>query len=201
VTTNDNDLWNSMWSLKDHGKSYDAVYGRSHPQGFRWLHESFGTNGRLTEMQSAMGRVMLRRLPGWVERRRANAAQLTEQLSQYPALRLTVPPADTFHSYYKYYFFVRPECLEEGWDRDRIMAAVTAEGIPCYSGICPEVYLEKAFPEALRPPDRLPIARQLGDTSLMVMVHPTLTTADIQDAGEALAKVLQAASRTSCHGE
>ena len=66
VTTNSDELWNTMWSLKDHGKSYDAVYHREHAPGFRWLHESFGTNWRLTEIQSAIGRLQLRKLPaGW----------------------------------------------------------------------------------------------------------------------------------------
>ena len=106
-----------------------------------------------------------------------------------------MPPPEVYHAYYKYYFFVRPEALREGWDRDRIIEAVMAEGIPCFSGICPEVYLEKAFEGSLRPAERLPVAKELGETSLMVMVHPTLTVEDVADTGRALAKVLEAATR------
>lgn len=195
ITTSDDRIWETIWSLKDHGKSYDAVYRRQHAPGFRWLHESFGTNWRLTEMQSAMGRVLLRRLPEWVERRRAHARLLNERFSNQPALRVTEPAGDVVHSYYKYYVYVRPENLRAGWDRDRVMNAVTAEGIPCFSGSCSEIYLEKCFVDAgLSPAERLPVARELGETALMLMVHPTLDVSTIEQAAEAVEKVLAAAT-------
>ena len=192
VTTNDEMLRETAWSLKDHGKSYDAVHRRSHPPGFRWLHESFGTNWRMTEMQAAIGRVALRKLASWVEKRREWAALLDERLSRIPALRVTVPPEHVHHSYYKYYVFVRPEKLKPGWDRDRIMSAISAEGIPCFSGACGEIYLEKAFSAQMMPKERLPNARILGETSLMFQVHPTLTERDIEDTCAAIEKVFDA---------
>jgi dTDP-4-amino-4,6-dideoxygalactose transaminase len=193
LTTNDERLWDMAWSFKDHGKSYEAVYRRTHPPGFRWLHESFGTNWRLTEIQSAIGRVLLSKVPAMVETRRKYAAMLTAELEQHAVFRVTRPPDDIFHSYYKYYVFVRPELLGDGWARDRIITALNAEGIPCFSGSCSEIYLEKAF-ETLRPPTRWPIARELGDTSLMFLVHPTLSEQDIQDTCGAIRKVAQAAT-------
>lgn len=196
VTTNSKEIWEKAWSFKDHGKSYDAVYHREHPPAFRWLHESFGTNWRLTEMQSAIGRVVLTKVPGWVEIRRKNAAVLNKCFSEIPALRVTIPPEEVYHSYYKYYVFVRPERLREGWDRDRIMNTISAEGIPCFSGICSEIYLEQAFEkEGLRPPERLPVAKELGETSLMFLVHPTLSVEDIYDTCHAVEKVFRAAMR------
>jgi dTDP-4-amino-4,6-dideoxygalactose transaminase len=194
VVTNDEALARRAWSFKDHGKDYDTVYRKKHPPGFRWLHESFGTNWRLTEMQSALGRVLLRKLPGWVERRREHAALLTERLSAVPGLRVPVPPEDVYHSYYKFYAFLTPDGLKDGWDRDRVMAAIVAEGIPCGSGSCGEIYREKAF-EGRRPAGRLPVARELGETSLMFMVHPTLSSADIQDTCLAVEKVMAKAAR------
>jgi dTDP-4-amino-4,6-dideoxygalactose transaminase len=179
LTTNDEQLWSRAWSYKDHGKSYDAVYRRKHAPGFRWLHESFGTNWRLTEMQSALGRVVLRKLPGWVEIRRKHAAQLAECFCSLPVLRVTEPPPGVGHSYYKYYVFVRPERLRAGWTRDRIMSEITAAGVPCFSGSCSEIYLEKAFPSEMRPAGHLPVAQELGETSLMFQVHPTLTSVHI----------------------
>jgi dTDP-4-amino-4,6-dideoxygalactose transaminase len=190
VTTNNTGLWSAAWAYKDHGKSYDAVYNRIHPNGFRWLHESFGTNWRITEMQSTMGRVLLRRLPEMLERRRGFAAILTHRFAEVPALRVTIPPADVVHSYYKYYVFLRPERLRVGWTRDRVIEAVKAEGIPCFSGSCSEIYLEKAFPTEVRPPVRLPVAKELGETSLMFLVHPTLSEADMYDTADAVEKVL-----------
>src|SRR5271165_4220461 len=193
VTTNDGLLWGRAWSYKDHGKSYEAVYQRGHETGFRWLHESFGTNWRLTEMQSALGRVLLRKLDTQVEERRHHANRLTEAFLNIPALRTTVPPSDVYHSYYKYYVFVRPEALLPGWNRDRIMNSVTAEGVPCFSGSCSEIYLEKAF-DGIGPAQRLPVARQLGETSLMFLVHPTLSEDDIRDTISAVQKVMEYAS-------
>ncbi len=195
VTTNDPDLWARSWAFKDHGKSYDAVYHQAHPPGFRWLHESFGTNWRLTEMQSALGRVLLRKLPQMVEKRRHLAAILSKRFSEMPALRVTVPPAEIGHSYYKYYVFLRPERLRETWMRQRTIDAINAEGIPCFSGSCSEIYLEKAFPESLRPHGRLPVAKQLGETALMFLVHPTLSESDMHDTADAVAKVLHSAAK------
>ncbi|MGA3211889.1 MAG: DegT/DnrJ/EryC1/StrS aminotransferase family protein [Terriglobales bacterium] len=190
LTTNDEEAWARAWAFKDHGKSHDAVYSRSHPPGFRWLHESFGTNWRLTEMQSAMGRVLLRKLPQMVEKRRSLAAILSARFSEMPALRVTVPAKGIGHSYYKYYVFLRPERLREGWNRQRIIEAINAEGIPCFGGSCSEIYLEKAFPEGLRPSSRLAVAQELGETSLMFLVHSTLSETDMNDTADAVQKVL-----------
>jgi hypothetical protein len=198
LTTNDERLWERAWSFKDHGKSWDAVYRRQHPPGFgfRWLHDSFGTNWRMTEMQAAIGRLQLGKLPGWLESRTRNAALLTEWFSAIPALRLTVPPSGIGHAWYKYYAFIRPELLAPGWDKDRIMNAINAEGISCISGSCSEIYREKAFErEGFLPPARLPVARELGETSLMFLVHPTLDEQEMADTGRAVAKVFAAAVR------
>lgn len=194
LTTNDADLWRKAWEFKDHGKSYDAVYKREHAPGFRWLHESFGTNWRLTEMQSAIGRVQLRKLSDWTASRQRYAAILTESFSQIPALRVTPVPSSIGHAMYKYYVFIRPVKLVSGWDRDRVMNAIIAEGIPCFSGSCSEIYREKAFIVAgYGPPERLPVAKELGETSLMFLVHPTLTDEDMVDTCKAVEKVFRAA--------
>jgi dTDP-4-amino-4,6-dideoxygalactose transaminase len=196
LLTNDEALWEKAWAFKDHGKSYDAVYHRQHPAGFRWLHESFGTNGRLTEMQAAIGRQQLRKLPEWVAIRQRNAMILTEAFSNIQGLRITCPPENIRHSYYKYYVFVRPERLKEGWDRDRIMNAVTAAGAPCFSGSCSEVYLEKAFDgNGLRPAERLQVAKELGETSLMFLVHPTLTEKNMMSVASIVGTVMSEAEK------
>jgi dTDP-4-amino-4,6-dideoxygalactose transaminase/ribosomal protein S18 acetylase RimI-like enzyme len=194
VTTNRRDLWERAWSFKDHGKSYDAMFHRDWPPGFRTVHESFGTNWRMTEMQAAIGNAVLPKLPGWIERRRANAEKLSRRFERIPALRVAEPPEHVAHVYYKYVALVRSECLREGWDRDRIMLAIEAEGIPCRVAICSEIYLEKAFPEELRPPQRMPNARTIGETGLLFQVHPTLTREEIEDTCEAVEKVMSAAS-------
>lgn len=196
ITTNDPAIWERAWSYKDHGKSYDAVYHRQHPPGYRWLHESFGTNWRMTEMQSAIGRVVLRKVPQWVQKRRRNAEILMEHFQQIPELRVPVPPAHIGHAYYRFYVYVRPEMLKPDWNRDRIMVEINEAGIPCTVGSCSEVYLEKSFEQAgLQPPQRLPVAKELGETSLAFLVHPTLDEEHMQDTAQVVAKVMQKARR------
>lgn len=195
VTTRSDALWSAMWSYKDHGKSWDAVHARAHPPGFRWLHDTFGTNARMTEMQAALGRIQLRRMAGWTARRQANAARLNEAARPYPVVRAPVAPPEIDHAAYKHYLFVEPRHLADGWSRDRILHALNARGVPCYQGSCSEVYLERAFEgTGLRPSSPLPNARLLGETSLMFLVHPTLTDAEMDLATQALDDVLRQAS-------
>jgi dTDP-4-amino-4,6-dideoxygalactose transaminase len=179
VTFDSDQMYHQAWGYKDHGKSYDAVYRQQHGPGFRWLHDSFGTNWRLTEIQSAIGRLQLQKLQHWVDIRREHAAMLSAAFTGLPGLRVTPPPAHIGHAYYKYYAFVRPDSLRATWNRDRIVAEIVARGVPCFVGSCSEIYLEKAFPLEWRPKSRLPIARELGETSLMFLVHPTLKPEDV----------------------
>lgn len=196
LTLDDDDAWSRAWAFKDHGKSHEAVYGTAHPPGFRWLHHSFGTNWRMTEMQAAIGRVQLRKLAAWVATRRRHAAILIEQLAGLEAARVAIPPAHIHHAYYRFYFFVRREVLRAGWSRERIVAEIAARGVPCFTGSCSEIYLEKAFTDAaLGPPQRLPVARELGETSVALLVHPTLTEAQILRCAEVVREVLRNATR------
>jgi dTDP-4-amino-4,6-dideoxygalactose transaminase len=194
LTTDDTELWQRAWSYKDHGKSYDAVYNRVHPLGFRWLHESFGTNGRMTEVQSAIGRVALRKVPAWVRTRRKFAAIFNERLSRLGTVRIPIPREHSYHAYYKYYAFVRPEHLLPDWNRDRILQAINAKGVPCFVGSCSEVYREKAFIKERRNRMRLPVAKELGESSLMFLVHPTLKAENIEFACSVIEDVIAQAT-------
>lgn len=197
VTTNNRDYWLKMWAYKDHGKSWEAVYEREHAPGFRWLHESFGTNWRMTEVQAVLGLIQLERMQEWTRLRQQNANQIWETAKQLPALRVPEVPEGSEHAAYKCYVFVRPEQLKPDWNRDRIINEMVAAGVPAFSGSCSEVYLEKAFDNTnLRPAQRLPVAMELGETSLMFLVHPTLTPAEIDKTCQVLSSVMEQASRS-----
>ena len=194
VTTNDESLWRNMWAYKDHGKSYEAVYERDHSKGFQWLHESFGTNYRMTEMQAAIGRIQLKRMPDWHNKRINNANKIWNIAKQCKGLRMPTIPDYIEHAAYKCYVFVKPNELKNDWSRDRVIQAINTLEVPCYSGSCSEVYLEKAFDgTGLRPKERLPNAKELGETSLMFLVHPTLTKDEIQQTCEAITSVMELA--------
>lgn len=195
VTTNDRQLWADMWAYKDHGKSWEAVYEREHAPGFRWLHESFGTNWRMLEVQAVIGRIQLRRMQQWHAKRLVNAARIWDTASQLPSLRVPALAADQVHAAYKCYVFVRPECLKPDWSRDRILTEIVSRGVPAFSGSCSEVYLEKAFDNTgWRPAQRLETAKELGETSLMFLVHPTLTESEIDLTCQVLFDVIKEAS-------
>ena len=194
VTTSDRALWSRMWSIKDHGKSWEAVYERQHAPGFRWLHESFGTNWRMMEVQAVIGRIQLRRMRDWHAKRLTNAERIWSVAQALPGLRVPVVPTEASHAAYKCYVFVEPAALAAGWDRDRILNEITVRGVPCFSGSRSEVYLERAFDNTgWRPLKRLPVAKLLGETSLMFLVHPTLTNTEIDKTCEILAEVMHEA--------
>ncbi|MCB1801864.1 MAG: DegT/DnrJ/EryC1/StrS aminotransferase family protein [Gammaproteobacteria bacterium] len=198
LVTDSEGLWDRAWSYKDHGKRYATVYRprEPHETGFRWVHESFGTNFRMTEMQAAIGRIQLRRLDDWVAQRRRNAARLVERLTGEPLLRIPLPGDDIGHAYYKFYAFLDEARLKTDWTRDRIVGEIVARGVPCFSGSCSEVYDEKAFTDSpFRQVQRLPVAHALGGQSLMLLVHPTLTEDDMDFMASVVRDVLAQAAR------
>lgn len=201
VTTNDKALWQKMWEYKDHGKNYDSIYHKQHPPGFRWLHDSFGTNWRMMEMQAVIGRIQLKKMAEWTKIRTQNAKILRDALTQFAGEQqfLRIPDiefhqvmgGDSVHAYYKYYVYVRPENLPENINRDSILNALNEKKIPCFSGSCSEIYLEKAFDNhPSRPNARLTVAKELGETSLMFLIHPTLTTTEMQTIATTTVDVL-----------
>lgn len=190
VTTNDKELWSAMWSYKDHGKSYDTVYNKQHPPGFRWVHETFGTNWRMLEMQGAIGRIQTARMPEWHTRRLSNANRIWQLCRGIDWIRVPSIPDDIEHAAYKCYVFVEPGKLPEEWSRDRIVQEIVDLEVPCFQGSCSEVYLEKAFENTdFRPAEPLPVARELGETSLMFLVHPTLEQEHIDQTCNAIRTV------------
>lgn len=195
VTTNDRSLWLKMWAFKDHGKSWEAIYEREHPPGFRWVHEGFGTNWRMLEVQGVIGRIQLTRMSEWQKKRASNARRIWDCAAGLKGLRVPTLPVGNLHAAYKCYVFVDPVQLKSSWSRDRIIAEVVTRGVPCFSGSCSEVYLEKAFDgTGWRPSERLPIARELGETSLMFLVHPTLLDAEIEKTCTVLTDVMKLAT-------
>lgn len=193
VITSNYCLWQRAWSYKDHGKNPEKIVASNSSGTFRWLHDSFGSNYRLTEMQAAIGLLQLKKLPIWVDRRRHLAGIFNQRLSNVSGLRLTLPDDNINHAYYKYYVFVEPEQLVSGWTRDKLLQHLKQQGIPAFSGSCSEIYLEQAF-EAYRPQQRLPQAKQLGETSLMFMVHPTLSDDNIDFMCDGLVNLMARAT-------
>lgn len=191
VTTNDEALWKKMWSYKDHGKNFDSIYNKQHPPGFRWLHDSFGTNWRMMEMQAVIGRIQLKKMAEWTKVRNENMQKIYAAFAETPYITVSQPSEEYLHAAYKCYVQVNTEHLPEGWSRDHIMNEIAELGVPCFSGSCSEVYLEHAFDNTpWRPAQRLQNAQKLGESSLMFLVHPTLSEDSINQTILAIEQVL-----------
>ncbi len=195
LATNDTEIWRKAWSYKDHGKSYDTVFNKQHPPGFRWLHESFGTNWRMTSIQAVLGTCQLKQLSVWQEQRSMKAQLYLSALSHISALSTPLPPDHITHAWYRLYTFVRPEKLRLGWDRDRILNELNTRGVTCFSGSCSEIYREKAFVDAgFGPIQRLPNAVELGQSSLAFLVDPSEDNNNIRRSCEVIVSVFEQAS-------
>lgn len=197
LVTGDRALWSAAWSFKDHGKNYDLVHATGHPPGFRWLHsDGPGTNLRMTCMAAAIGRVQLARLEDWRAQRAANAGILADVLGTCPALRVPMPGPGLTHAFYRFYAFVRPEALATGWSRERILAEASEAGLPVFVGSCSEIYREQTFAaRGIGPRKALPVARELGETSLAFLVDPSWSEDRIAALAEGVRRICDRATR------
>ena len=196
ITTDNKQLRDLIWSIKDHGKSLELVKRKDNSQSFKWLHERFGTNYRLTEMQSAIGRVQLKKLSNWSISRSNNSKILYEALSSLKIVRIPTPPINLQHAWYKFYAYLNEDYLDANWSRDRILDEINKEGYPAFQGSCSEIYLEKCFQvNLLNPSFRLPVAKKLGETSLMFLVHPTIKEFEMKTYSNIIKKVLLSSSK------
>jgi dTDP-4-amino-4,6-dideoxygalactose transaminase len=189
LVTNNESIWKKAWSLKDHGKDFELISkNKGNGHTFKWLHTSFGSNYRMTEVQAAIGRIQLRKLDNWLKERNRNAEVYTDILKQYPCFRLQHVPDDYYHAYYKYYVYVRASELREGWTRDKLIIELSKYKVPVFQGSCSEIYREKAFDD-FQFTTRLPNAKRLFEESLMFLVHPGITKPQLDHVMQAIRKV------------
>jgi dTDP-4-amino-4,6-dideoxygalactose transaminase len=199
IALDDTAAFTRAWEYRDHGRSLAKTndpefMGR--PASFRWIHDSFGSNYRLPELEAAMIRAGEFELPAAHTRRTELATRLARGLAGVRGIRAPLPPDYCEHAFYRLYAHVVPAELAEGWDRDRVLFAVQAEGVPVQYGSCAEIYREEAFAHAgLAPAARLPEAKLAHETSIAFFVDPTLGDADIDDVVTAVAKVMKVAAR------
>jgi dTDP-4-amino-4,6-dideoxygalactose transaminase len=195
VVTNDSGAFQRMWSQRDHGKDFERSRNVEDIPGFKWLVTSFGTNWRLTEPQSAIGRLQLRKLPQWTKMRRENAAILDEKLLPLDAVSSPSPPPHLSHAYYKYCGFMDLTALKEGWSRNRICDALNKKHIPIKVGACPDISREQAFKAAFGVQPQHPNAESIADRSFMLPVHPTLSADNMSFIADTVREVILSATR------
>ena len=196
VTTNNKELFKKIWSFKDHGKSYELLLEKPSTNSFRWLHENFGSNFRLTEMQSALGRIQLKLINDWHIKRTRNAQILINTLKDISNLRVPIPPNNVIHAWYKFHCYVKQDSLSNEWTRDRIIKEINAESYPAFSGSCSEIYLEKCFQKYQKSKKLfLKNASSLGNNSLMFLVHPTISEIEMKEYAMVIKNVINKAKK------
>tara|TARA_B100000242_G_C43055460_1_gene493971 strand:- start:7060 stop:8226 length:1167 start_codon:yes stop_codon:yes gene_type:complete len=196
IATNNENLYDKIWSLRDHGKSRNEVYKQTNQKSFRWLHESFGTNLRITEIQSSIGRIQLKNLNNTIKKRQTNANIIDSAIKDLNIIRIPKIPKNVFHARYKYYVYLNKEKIHKEWDREKILSEINKMGFPAFSGTCGEIYLEKCFKNNnLEPKLRLTNAKIMADNSLMFLVHPTIDEKQMNSYSEAIKNILIKASK------
>ncbi len=194
VTTNNMEFYKKVWGLKDHGKCIDLIRkDNNQSNSFKWLHKNLGSNCRLTEMQSAIGRIQLKNLSKTNLLRTRNANILSDKLKDVPLVRIPQPPEDVKHAWYKFYVYLDQNKLKNNWNREKIINHLNKKGAKTFSGSCSEIYLEECF-KGIAPKKRLIVAKKLGETSLMFLVHQTISEEQMNKYALLIKKVLKEAS-------
>jgi dTDP-4-amino-4,6-dideoxygalactose transaminase len=163
VLLKDKEHWKTAWAYKDHGKNPDKVFNPAPGSGFRYIHDSFGTNWRLTEMQAAIGNAQLAKLPRWSEQRRRNAMALMHYLSDEAAVRLPAFPDYIDHAFYRLYVSIDPDVLGKNGSTASIIDRMARMGMPVGSGSCADMSRELAFASlSVRRAGKLRVAVEAG---------------------------------------
>ena len=164
--------------------------------GFRWLHENLGSNLRLTEFQAAIGRSQLNKLSEWNIIRNRNSSIFKQNLKDCELVRIPIPNNSLTHAWYKFYVYLKPELFSLDWNRERVIEAINQKGYPAFTGSCSEIYLEKSFKKlGFAPTKRLVNAKNLGETSIAFLVHPTISEEQMQEYSCQVRDILNMAKR------
>lgn len=167
VICNDDAIHARMAARRDHGR-FQMVGNRDMTQ-FTYEVQEFGTNLRLTEMQSAIGRLQLKKLDGW-NAKRNHIATIYRNAINGPGIRH--PARADGRVWYLYNMQV--------FDRDRqdLLRRLNERGIPARIGGCPNLLMEPVFGGVGAP---CPEADAVGERTLSLPVYPTMTLSDVEE--------------------
>lgn len=195
ITTNSKKYINFARSFNNHGKNFSKISKRKNKiPKFIYIHDSIGSNYRMTEMQSVIGRIQLKKMQKWTSQRNINAQHIYSSVANLPLVNIPIVADHIKHAFYKCYLTINKNFLKKGWNRDKIIYEINNNGVRCFSGSCPEIYLEK-FYSKYSTPDRLINSKRLGEESLMFEIHPTLTKKEILKMQSVIKAVLLNASK------
>ena len=188
------EIYEKVWSFRDHGKTLGSIDSAKQSKEFSFVHKYFGSNFRMTEMQSAIGRIQLSKINEINKIRTKNASIISNHLSEIPLVRIPIPEANLKHAWYKFYCYLNLDQFKKSWNRAKVIEEINNLGYPAFSGGCSEIYLEECFSSKnIRPISRLRNARILGETSLMFLVHNSINSKQMNNYALTIKRVLEAA--------
>ena len=205
ISTKNEKIWLKCWSLKDHGKNYKNVFYKKQKTIFKWLHEDFGSNYRMTEIQAVIGREQLKSLDKQIKKRNLIVNLYLNELKDYylkydifkkPEFKYQThsPEKDSkkynqnIHAFYRLNLFINKKKVKQ----NILIQKLTKNKINCGVGACPEIYREKIFRKLkFYPKKRLLNAKLLGETSIMFPINPYKSLTKIKSEITIIKKIIK----------
>ena len=179
ISTNSKIFFEYIWSYKDHGKNIYKYNKKTKLNKFRYIHDSFGTNGRLTEMQSAIGLLQISKLDVNIIKRNNICNFIINSFKDFNFIKFQKVPDKYLHSYYKLYFYIDFKLFKKNIKGNDLLYEFQNKKLKINSGSCPEIYLEKAFINYKNRKNRFNNAKLLGLNSFAISIHHKMIKKDL----------------------
>ena len=173
ISTNKKNLYDFSKKYINHGTNQKS---KKNFQKFLYNKDLFGTNLRITEIQSLAGLEQLKNLKKIQKKRELFSKNFFDLISKYNNYFYSYFPSQKIKSaWYRFYFFVRSDIRNYKKVRFKIINDFNQNHIKCFTGSCPEIYLEKSFRKLKNFKFiRLKNCKILGETSIALDVNHTL---------------------------
>ena len=144
-----NELYKKIYEYKDHGK--DINQQNKFLLNYNYIHNSLGSNYRITEFQSCLGIVQLKKIKKNLNKRNFIAKSIYKIASKFPNL-IRVPKINknNYNAYYVCYLFLKQDGLKKNINISKVILLLRQKGIESSVGACPELYKEKVFSNYVR---------------------------------------------------
>lgn len=195
ISSNKKKLFKKIWSLKENGRDYDAVYSKKHKFGYKWIHNHLGYNYRMTEMQAILGLNQLNKLNKNISIRNYFYQQIIKNYENFEAVKFQKIPKSYTNSFYRLYAIVNLNFIKSEWDRDRLIKYLNKIGIDCNVGSCSELYKEKGIKKYFKNNHILPNAEILSKNSIAFNIHHKCSEKYIEFVWKSLNKTIKKISK------
>ena len=190
ISTNSKTIYSKIWSLKEIGKDYNKFYKNRKSINFPYIHDHVGTNARMTEVQSLIGRYQLKNLDSYIRIRNRNALILSSYLNDIKKINIPVIPKNITHAFYRYTITIQSELKNPSNIRNNIIRKIISKKIFCNVGGCPEIYNEKPFNLDLNASKNIKVANIIGKTSISFLVDNTISIKNMNVIGKKIRIIL-----------